>query len=299
MELRHLRYAVTLADELNFGRAAARLHISQPPLSMQIRSLEEELGVKLFYRTKRQVQLTEVGRLFIREARFILAHADYAVKLAERVEQGEMGKLTIAYVTAPESRYHIEVVRRFLKRHPKVHIVVHSMTTVEQVKALRDRRIDIGFVEPVDDPALITETIFEQELMIALPRSHKLAARQRVPLRALADEPHILVTREAAPSFHDAIIAAVKNAGVNLKVVHEADSQRTAAFLVAAGAGLTFLPEVTRQRHRKDIVFRRLQPALPNADVVLTVAYLRQTTSELVPLFLKSVRSVFAKWISD
>ena len=298
MELRHLRYAVAIADELNFGRAAKRLHISQPPLSMQIRSLEEELGIKLFYRTKRQVKLTEAGRLFISEARFILAHADHAAKLAERVEQGEMGRLTVAYVTPPENRYNIEAMRRFLKRHPKIHVVVRSMTTVEQVKALHDGRIDIGLVEPVDDPALVTETMFRQELMIAMPRNHKLAVRQRVPLSDLVNEPHILVERDAAPDLHDTVIAAVKNAGFNLKIVHEADSLRTAAFLVAAGAGLTFLPEVIRQAHRTDIVFRPLQPALPNAAVVFMAAYLRQTTSELIPLFLKSLRSVFRKWMS-
>ena len=234
---------------------------------MQIRSLEEELGIKLFYRTKRQVKLTEAGRLFISEARFILAHADHAAKLAERVEQGEMDRLTVAYVTPPENRYNIEAMRRFLKRHPKIHVVVRSMTTVEQVKALHDGRIDIGLVEPVDDPALVTETMFRQELMIAMPRNHKLAVRQRVPLSDLVNEPHILVERDAAPDLHDTVIAAVKNAGFNLKIVHEADSLRTAAFLVAAGAGLTFLPEVIRQAHRTDIVFRPLQPALPNAAV--------------------------------
>ena len=296
MELRHLRYVVALAEELNFGRAAERLHIPQPPLSMQIRSLEEELGVKLFHRTKRQVQLTEAGQFFISEARFILAHAEHAAKLAERVEQGEMGRLTVAYVTPPESRYNIEVMRRFLKRYPKIHVVVRCMTTVEQVKALHDGRIDIGFPEPIDDPALVTETIFRQELMIAMPRSHRLATRQRVPLRALADQPHILVSRDAAPDLHDAVIAASKNAGFNLKVAHEADSLRTAAFLVAAGAGLTFLPEVFRQRHRKDIVLRRLQPVLPNAAVVFMAAYLREATPEYVPLFLNCVRSVFAKF---
>jgi DNA-binding transcriptional LysR family regulator len=293
MELRHLRYAVAIAEELNFGRAAERLHISQPPLSMQIRSLEEELGIKLFHRTKRQVQLTEAGRLFISEARFILAHAEHAAKLAERVLQGEMGRLTVAYVTPPETRYNIEVMRRFLKRYPKIHVVVRCMTTVDQVKALHDGRIDIGLVEPIDDPALVTEPIFRQELMIAMPQKHKLAARQRVPLGALVDEPHILVARDAAPDLHDTVIAASKNAGFNLKVVHEADSLRTAAFLVAAGAGLTFLPEVFHQRHRKDIVLRPLQPALPNAAVVFMSAYLRQTTSELIPLFLNSLRSVF------
>src|SRR5437870_6037742 len=117
---------------------------------MQIRSLEEELGIKLFYRTKRHVQLTEAGRLFISEARFILAHAEHAAKLAQRVEQGEIGRLTVAYVTPPESRYHIEVMRRFLKRYPKIHVVVRCMTKVEQVKALHDGRIDIGFVERID-----------------------------------------------------------------------------------------------------------------------------------------------------
>jgi len=201
MELRHLRYVVALADSLHFGRAAERLGISQPPLSQQPRHLEEELGVKLFNRTKRQVEVTRAGELFVHEARAILAQAEYAAKLATRVSEGEIGQLTIGVAGPADAPIFVETFRTFARRHPKSRLILRNIGTAQQAQALREGRIHVGFlVPPVDDVELAIETVIERPIAIALPRGHALAARSRVPLRSLATESHILFARDLAPA---------------------------------------------------------------------------------------------------
>src|SRR5713101_6630009 len=141
MEIRHLRYMVAVAEELHFGRAAARLNMSQPPLSQQIRQLEEEIGTKLFQRTNRQVRLTEAGQAFVREARQILVHADHAVRVAVRASKGEIGQLTVATVTSTDSgffRVVVDILRAFASRYPEVRLVLRSLNPDQQIQALRE-----------------------------------------------------------------------------------------------------------------------------------------------------------------
>jgi DNA-binding transcriptional LysR family regulator len=293
VELRHLRYAVAVAELLHFGRAAERLHISQPPLSLQIRQLEQELGVALFHRTKRQVRVTEAGRLFVDEARQILAQADHAGKLAQRVSHGEIGQLTIGVLGAADADIIIRILRVFARRHPKVRIVLRNMGTAQQVQALKDGRIQIGFLaSPVNDDAVTTETVMRYPIMIALPPRHALASRTSVPVRALAGESHIMFSRDVSPAFFDSIIAACRSAGVVLNIVHEADSLYSACTLVAAGLGVCFVPGGVQEVRRRPIVLRSLKPGLPHLDAHLAVAYKRDAPSELVRLFLAAIREV-------
>jgi DNA-binding transcriptional LysR family regulator len=176
MELRHLRYAVAVAEELHFGRAAARLNISQPPLSQQIKQLEEELGIQLFRRTKRQVQLTEPGALFVADARIALAQAAYAATIGDRVKQGVRGRLTIGMVTPADSIVFQRILRRFGSAHPEIRIVLRSMTTADQLDALRDGRLQLGFTSsPIEDKSLDFLTVLRQPLAVAMPEGHRLA----------------------------------------------------------------------------------------------------------------------------
>src|SRR5262249_53585765 len=169
MELRHLRYVIAVAEELHFGRAAERLNMSQPPLSQQIRLLEEELGVKLFHRTKRQVQLTDAGVRFIEEARQILAQVDHATRVASRADNGEIGYLIVGTVTS-EKRILIDTLRTFHKRYPDVHLELRSLSTPAQIMALREGRIQVGFViQPIEEPSLAVETVAREPLVVALP----------------------------------------------------------------------------------------------------------------------------------
>src|SRR5437870_5295979 len=155
MELRHLRYVVALAEELHFGRAAARLHMSQPPLSQQIRQLEEEIGTRLFRRTNRQVQLTEAGEAFVREARAILSHSEFAAKLAVRASKGEVGQLRVATVTSTDSgffRIMVQILRLFASRYPDVRLLLRTLNSEQQIRGLREGTIEIGFLTlPIDD----------------------------------------------------------------------------------------------------------------------------------------------------
>ena len=161
MDLRHLRYFVAVAEELHFGRAAARLHIAQPALSQQIRRLEEELQASLLRRTKRHVELTEAGRIFVQEARATLAQAERAVRLAQRATRGEIGRLGVGLCTWIDTTYIPKAIRTFGERHPEVELELHSLASPEQLSALRDGRINVGFARsPMNCPDLMTRPLF-------------------------------------------------------------------------------------------------------------------------------------------
>jgi DNA-binding transcriptional LysR family regulator len=296
MELRHLRYVVTLAETLHFGRAAERLHLSQPPLSHQIKQLEEELRITLFHRTKRQVQLTEAGRMFVQEARVILAQAAHAANLASRVDQGEVGQLTIGVAGPADAPIFVQILRTFAQKHPKVRVVLRNMSSLDQTHAISEERLHVGFVAlPIDDAGLATETVMRQPIMIALPPEHPLAKRQRVPLKELFGEPQIMFARANGPRFFDAVLAACREAGFSMNIAHEVDNLYTACALVAAGLGVCLVPAGVQDSHRTAaMVLRPVTPAL-RVDMHIALAYKQQSASELVPLFVDVVREVVKK----
>jgi len=294
MELRHLKYVVTVADTLHFGRAAERLNLSQPPLSQQIRQLETELGVALFHRTKRHVELTDAGRMFVEEARVILAHAVHASNLALRVNQGEVGQLSIGAAGPADAQIFVDILRAFARRHPRIRMVVKNMGSAEQARALSEGRLHVGFVAlPIDEPDLATETVLRRPIVIALPRNHPLAARARVPLHALANEPHIMFARRMGPRLFDAVLAACREAGFNMQIAHEVDNLYTACALVAAGLGVCFVPAGIQEKHSNAVVLRPVTPTLPHVDSELAIAYKPQSCA-LVSLFVDVTREVMA-----
>ena len=294
MELRHLRYVVTVADTLHFGRAAERLHLSQPPLSQQIRQLEAELGVALFHRTKRHVELTDAGRMFVEEARVILAQAAHASNLALRVNQGEVGQLSIGVAGPADADIFVEILRAFARRHPQVRMIVRNMGSAEQARALSEGRLHVGFVAlPIDEPDLATETVLRRPIVIALPRNHPLAARARVPLQALANEPHIMFARRMGPRLFDAVLAACREAGFTMQIAHEVDNLHTACALVDAGLGVCFVPAGVQENRSNGIVLRPVTPALPHVDSQRAIAY-KPHSCELVSLFVEVVHEVMA-----
>ena len=294
MELRHLRYVVTVADTLHFGQAAKRLHLSQPPLSQQIRQLEDELQVKLFHRTKRQVQLTEAGRMFVQEARVILAQAAHVSNLASRMTRGQVGQLTVGVAGPVDAPIFVEILRAFATRYPKVHIVLRNLGSMDQTQAISEGRLHAGFVDlPIDDAGLATVPVLRQPIVLALPPEHPLAAHERVPLRALADEPQIMFARSNAPRFFDAVLAACRQAGFSMNIAHEVDNLYTACALVAAGLGVCFVPAGVQDGRTSSMVFRPVVPALP-IEMEIALAYKPQPASELVLLFVEVVKTVMA-----
>lgn len=293
LELRHFRYAVAVADTLHFGQAAQRLNISQPPLSQQIRQLEEQLGVQIFQRTKRHVQLTKAGEMFIQEARVILAQAEHAARVAERAGDGETGQLIVAIAGPPDTQFYIDVFRLFATRHPRVRIALRSMSTTQQVDAIREGRIHAGFlVPPIDDPDLVTETAFHQPIAIALPQDHPLTRLTDVPLSALAHERHIMFARHLGPKFFDSIVSGCREAGFTLDVAHEVDNVHMACALVAAGLGVCFVPAGIGERPSSLMQVRPITPALPNVDSHLLLAFKRGVPCDLVRLFVAVVRDI-------
>lgn len=293
MEFRHLRYVVAVAETLHFGRAAARLNMRQPPLSQQIRQLEEELGVRLFDRSGRQVRLTAAGEMFVQDARLVLAQAVHAGKVGDRLRQGEAGQLVIGVAGPADAEYFVEIMRLFARRHPQVRVVVRSMSTVEQLKALLEERLHAGFVTPpTDNPDLHFETVLHTPIVLAIPRGHALAARARVPLTAIAGEPVILFARAMAPGFFDAITGACRSVGVDLDVKHEVEGLQSAYGLVAAGLGVSLVPAGLDADPPRGVVLKPLAPQLPRVDCEIALAYRRQPGCDLVSLFVDVVKEV-------
>ena len=291
MELRHLRYFTAVAEELHFGRAAARLHIAQPPLSQQIRRLEEELGVLLFNRTKRRVELTPAGRAFLPEVQRVFAQAERAVRTAQRTSRGEIGRLAIGFVASADLDILPRVLRAWRARFPHVEIELHGMLPGQQVDALHEGRIQVGFVRlPLEDSALIVEPIQREPLLAVLPARHRLAQRARVRVSDLGDDPVILFPRRMAPGYYDLFISTFRRAGCTPRVVHEVVTIQTIIGLVAAGLGVTLMPATIRNLRRDGVVYRPLAPPVPHAEMAL--AYVRDHSSAVLPAFLRTVRDV-------
>src|SRR5258708_4679460 len=236
MALLHLRYFVTVAEELHFGRAAGKLHISQPPLSMQIRALENELGVTLFNRTQRRVSLTQAGAALLGEARHILARVEQAVLMTKRAGRGEIGELAIGFISVADYNVLPVVLREFRRRFPLVKLTLRESTTDAQIRDLLAGRIDVGFMlPPINEASLQSVPILREPLIAALPAKHPLAGRPgKLGLEKLKDAPFILFPRPYAPGLYDDIVSCCKAAGFSPQVEQEAIQMQTIVSLVSA-----------------------------------------------------------------
>lgn len=294
MELRHLRYFVAVAESLHFGQAAATLHIAQPSLSHQIRQLETELQTTLLRRTKRRVELTEAGRLFLEEARDIVARADRAAVIARRVGTGETARLRIGVGYCMDQLEVSQAVSAFTQRHPTVHVQLHTMSVPSQFDALQAERLDIGFVRPpVTEPALSSEILVSEPLVLAVPKSHRFAARQSITLSALADAAFILPPRDTIPVYHDVVLKACREAGFVPNAPHETDHLPMVLGMVAAGRGVALIPAFARKIKPSRVVFVPLRPSVPNLDTA--VAWRRENLSPMLPEFVRIARRVMVQ----
>jgi DNA-binding transcriptional LysR family regulator len=262
MDFRRLRYFLAVAQAGSVSRAALRLGIAQPPLSQQIRRLEAELGVRLFERLSRGVQLTVAGRALLDEGVGVLARAERASEVARRAGRGETGRLRIGFVGTAAYSVLGRIIRSFRTRRPGVELLLYELTSVDQVRALRDGRIDVGFVRPpVDAAELQVRTVTREPLVVALPRGHPLTRRRRLSLRALAGEAFVMSPRELGPGFYDRIVALCRRAGFSPTVSQQAIQMQTIAGLVAAGIGVSVVPLCVSQLRIQGTEFRPLQDA--------------------------------------
>ena len=247
-----------MADELHFTRAAARLGLAQPNLSEQIRQLEARVGTPLFERTKRHVELTPAGDAFAVEARRTLAQAGRAVEAARLAGAGRAGVVRVAFVEAAAVRHLPRVIGAFSASHPAVELTLHQLNTAAQLDGLERRELDVGFMTRVIRAGLAFRAIARERLNVALPAAHRLAARARVPLRALAGETFLLRTREVAPSAFDHVMAALLEARIAPRLLLHPVGTSMLQGLVAAGTGITLVSESHSTRSDLPIVYRPL-----------------------------------------
>ena len=270
IELRHLRYFVAVAEELHFGRAAARLHVAQPGLSQQIRALEQALGVTLFDRTSRRVELTAAGAVLWMEAQQALTQIARALERARSAGRGEIGRLTIAAIGSATYDVVPAVLREHRRRYPDVEIILREMSTGAQLNALRSGETDVGFLRlPADTHDLVATTVREERMALMVPDSHPLAARAEVPLTALAGEALIVFPAAPRPSWADTVIAACRQAGFDPRVVQEAMESATVVSLVAAEIGVALVPEGLSVLSRPGVVCRPVAPPAPTTRLAV------------------------------
>ena len=299
MELRHLRYFIAVAEEGHITRAAERLGIQQPPLSLQIRSLEKELNVQLFKRLPRGVELTDAGTAFLAQARGILDQVERALAATRRTARGEQGRVAVGFTSsAPFHPFVPRVIRSFREMSPLVTLVLEESGSSELVQALHSEEIDAAFIRsPVADVVdLVVRPILEEEMLVALPAAHSLAslpdagAGSALPLAALANETFILYKRPGGPGLYDTIITACRGSGFSPRVGQEAPRIISTLNLVAAGLGVSIVPSSLRRLQMDGVVYRRLAD---NAQLraPLILACRRGENSAAVQRFIELVQS--------
>jgi DNA-binding transcriptional LysR family regulator len=294
VELRHLRYFVAVAEELHFRRAAERLHVSQPPLSQQIRALEAELGVTLFVRNRRRVELTAAGEALLGEARVVLAAAEHAVDHTRRVARGEAGALSIGFVGSAMYGALPDVLRLFRAARPGVELGLRELPTSEALAALAAGRIDVGVLRPAQvEPGIAIDVVRQEAVCAALPEGHRLAARDRIAMEELAGEAFVLLARREAPLLHGTLVAAMAALGAEPGEVQEVSEMRTVLGLVSAGLGVSLVPETMATAERAGVVFRPLSGHAPSVDLAL--AWREKDASPALAAFLAVAREEFAR----
>jgi LysR family hca operon transcriptional activator len=293
MELRHLRYFVAVAEELNFTRAAERLNTAQPSLSQQIKQLEQHLGVQLLNRSKRYVALTEGGRVFLAEAKEILARLDRAVQRAARAQQGKSVELSIGVVPAAEIKILPKLIPLLERSLPKVRLVFHNLPSAEQKRLLATGSLDVGLLRgPLDDPRLEVEDVLWEVLVVGLPARHPLARKKAVGIRQLNDLPFIMVSREGSPELHAAVQAFCERSGLHPRVAQQADNVLGNLNMIRAGIGFGLFPDYATSILPKGVVVKPLawNPA-PVVSVV--VAHRKGKGQAEIVAFKKLLRECF------
>jgi DNA-binding transcriptional LysR family regulator len=294
MELRHLRYFLAVAEELNFSRAAVRLHIAQPPLSQQIRQLEDELGLQLFERGSRPLRLTEAGQFFKTEAMNLIAQLEQAVAGARRIGRGEVGWIGIGYIGSAMNLLLPSILRRFHAEHPGVEVLLYEMLPFEQPAALLDRRIHVGFVRPgIDHADLLQELLYDEPMAIALPSDHRWVGRTDIAIAELADEPVVLYGGRMSRGIDSGFLLSTFRAyGVEPKVAVQSQHAESALGLVAAGMGVALTGAGFGLMPRAGVSF--VPVAAPSPGIPMKIAYRAIERSPVVLAFLKITREVAA-----
>ena len=293
MELRHLRYFVAVAEELNFTRAAERLHIGQPPLSHAIQMLEADVGARLFERTRRWVRMTEAGRLFLIDARAILAMSARAAETARQAGRGEAGELRIGFTfSTPLTPLFATVINRYRQQYPGVALRLHEMATLPQLDALDARTLDLGFVRPPDSvlPATVMLGVLREDRLVAvLPASLPLARKKTVAIEELKELPFVMYPAGAGTGIYPQIFRLCREAGFVPRVGQVAGEASTIIGLVAAGCGVSVLPASFDRIRMDGVRYRPLTGSAASTSLLL--AQRKRESSPLVQAFVALARA--------
>ena len=290
MELRHLRYFVAVAEELNFTRAASRLHTSQPSLSQQIRQLEAQVGVPLLERSRHHVALTNAGRVFLRDTKDVLGRIDHAVRLAKQAADGRAGDLSVGTFPAADVRILPALRPLMAEQLPHVRLVLHSKYAMDPEQGLRSGALDAAFMRgPLDADGLEVEELRREQIVVVLPAHHPLARRSRIPVQLLHDLPCITMERALAPALHDAVSALHRRAHIRMQAVSSADNVLGHLQLVQEGLGFALLPDSVGALLPPGVVVKPLD-CRPVPMVAIVLARRAGPASPLVRAFVELVR---------
>jgi len=288
VELRQLRYFAAIAEAGSFTRAALRLHVSQPPLSTQIRALEQELGTRLLARTNRGVTLTGAGAVFYEETRAVLARLDGARRKALQADRGDVGTLSVGFVSIADYGILPPALKGFRGQFPLVEVQLHELTTDAQIRELRASRLDLGLgLAPVEEPDLEFKRLLREELVLAAPSDHPAARGGAVDLRSLSKASFIVPPRDVAPGLYDLTISRCRAAGFAPRIVQNARQMQTVIGLVSCGMGLALVPASVRNLKRTGVSYQHLRgrPAL----IELGILRRREPESALAGHFIRAL----------
>jgi len=284
---RQLKSFIALAEELHFGRAAKRVNLSQPALSLQVQGIEEELQVKLFFRNRRRTELTQAGEVFLVEARDVLLRTEQAITTVRRAALGQVGTLRIGFISTAAAIITPNLVKRFRDRYANVDIELRNVLTWDQLAQLQERKIDVGFLRmPLPTPSDIsTRVIHRERFVLLLPADHALAQIKTLSLSECQGANFVMYTRKMAPGFHDLTMNILHTNGLTPHVVQEAAEMYTLISLVATGLGIAIVPASVALHMVENVVVRELPTVQARSEIA--IAWKKDNVSPTTQLFLK------------
>jgi DNA-binding transcriptional LysR family regulator len=291
MEFRHIRSFLSVAETLHFGRSARLLNLSQPALSLQVKALEDELGVQLLSRNRQGTALTEAGQAFREDAAIALERLEFAKRKAQWASTGKLGHIRIGFISTAGFEIVPNLMRRFRKSYPDVEFSIRNILTGTQLEMIEDGLLDVGFLRlPIENRKEIEVTTVHREPFVAiLPSWHSLSAMKEIRLRELKGNPFVMYAREYAPGFHDLLTGILSNAGVVPKVVQTAGEMPTLISLVDAGVGVSIVPASVAKRIVSKVAVCSIADRLPESEIGMALA--RHNTAAVVRRFCELART--------
>ncbi|WP_428425008.1 LysR substrate-binding domain-containing protein [Methylibium sp.] len=296
MELRQMREFLALAEERNFRRAAERLHMAQPPLTRQIRALEEELGTPLFVRTPKGVDLTEAGQVLLDEVPNLLSLANRAKERTQLAGKGMIGRIDVGIFGSGVLDVIPRLLARFHAERPKIEIELHHLSKAQQIEALRERRITVGFNRLFPrEPDLVIETVLRERLVVGLYKGHRLCKQREITVRDMDSEPLILYPNSPLPGLAQQVASAFQREGARMNVAQSVEDVLTCVALVAGGFGLCVATESTASLQLPGVVYRPLNCRYLK-DIELACIHRRDDLSPILATFVDVVRAFSKEW---